>query len=196
LPLPPSIVSRHAVRIAAASAWFGLSTVVAHAGPDGFTVSSPTFQPGAPLPSAHVLDGFGCTGGNRSPALQWTDPPPGTQSFAVTLYDPDAPTGSGWWHWVLYDVPGRLRALPEDAGRADGSGLPAGARQGRTDFAHPGFGGACPPVGAGAHRYRLQVHALKVATLPVPPQASAAMVGFLIQMNRLGVAELEVRHGR
>jgi Raf kinase inhibitor-like YbhB/YbcL family protein len=196
MPLPSSLVAGRAVRTAAALLCIGLSGAVAHAGPPRFTVSSPTFRPGAPLPPAQVLDGFGCTGANRSPALQWTDPPPGTQSFAITLYDPDAPTGSGWWHWVVYDLPGDLRALPEGAGRADGSGLPAGALQGRTDFGAPGFGGACPPAGAGPHRYRLQVHALKVPTLPVPPDASAAMVGFLIRMNRLGVAELQVRHGR
>lgn len=171
-----------------------LAAGLAQAAP--FRVDSPTFNPKTPLPSLHIFKGFGCDGGNRSPELHWTAAPAGTKSFAVTLYDPDAPTGSGWWHWVVYNIPATAGGLPADAGSADGARLPAGAVQGRTDFGAPGFGGACPPAGAGRHRYVLTVHALKVETLPAPPDASPALIGFLIHMNRLGSAVLKTTYGR
>lgn len=166
----------------------------AHAG--DMTVTSPTLPAEGNMPLRHVMNGFGCDGENRSPALQWDHVPAGTRSFAVTLYDPDAPTGSGWWHWVAYNLPATLRGLPEGAGAPDGSGLPAGARQGRTDYGTPGYGGACPPPGAPAHRYIVTVHALKVETLPVPPDASAALVGYMLHMNRLDSAVLQTHYGR
>jgi Raf kinase inhibitor-like YbhB/YbcL family protein len=168
--------------------------LLAHAA--GFTLSSPQLKPGGRLAEAQVYDGFGCKGGNTSPALQWRGAPAGTKSFAVTVYDPDAPTGSGWWHWVVYNLPADTTALPEGAGRADGKGLPAGAVQGRTDFGTAGFGGACPPAGDKPHRYRFTVHALKVEKLDLPPDATAAMVGFMLHANRLGSATLEARYGR
>ena len=105
----------------------------------GFTLTSPTIKPGATLADAQVFNGFGCSGKNVSPELKWSGAPAGTKSFAVTVYDPDAPTGSGWWHWVVYNLP------------ADGKGLPAGAVQGRTDFGANAFGGACPPQGDKPH---------------------------------------------
>jgi Raf kinase inhibitor-like YbhB/YbcL family protein len=162
----------------------------------GFTVSSPQVKPGAKLSDAQVYSGFGCQGGNTSPALQWQGAPAGTRSFAVTVYDPDAPTGSGWWHWMVYNLPASTTSLPEGAGSADGKGLPAGAVQGRTDFGSTGFGGACPPPGDKPHRYQFTVHALKVEKLDLPPDASAAMVGFMLHAHRLGSATLEARYGR
>lgn len=173
-----------------------LLSVIGTAQADGFVLSSPTFQAETSLPDIHVYNGFGCSGGNRSPALQWQHAPTGTKSFAITMYDPDAPTGSGWWHWVVYNIPAQVQTLPEDAGNANGRGLPVGTVQGRTDFGAPGFGGACPPAGMGAHRYVMTVHALKVAQLPVSPDASAAMVGFMIHMNRLGSAVLQSSYAR
>lgn len=161
-----------------------------------FQLTSPSLRPGAKVPEAHVYQGFGCSGGNLSPALQWRGAPSGTKSFAVTVYDPDAPTGSGWWHWVVYNLPAATTALPEGAGRADGTALPAGAVQGRTDYGAPGFGGPCPPAGAKPHRYRFTVHALKVDKLDLPADASAAMVGFMLRANQLGQATLEARYGR
>lgn len=161
-----------------------------------FSLSSPTFQAHTPLPRAHVYNGFGCTGDNRSPALQWQHAPAGTKSYAVTLYDPDAPTGSGWWHWVMYNIPAQVQALPEDAGSVTGRGLPSGAAHGRTDFGTFGFGGACPPAGMGSHRYVVTLHALKVSQLPAPADASPAMIGFLIHMNQLGSAVLRSSYGR
>ncbi|WP_027895927.1 YbhB/YbcL family Raf kinase inhibitor-like protein [Zestomonas thermotolerans] len=173
-----------------------LAALVSTAQAADFSLSSPTFQADQPLPNLHVFNGFGCSGENRSPALEWQNPPEGTKSFAVTLYDPDAPTGSGWWHWVVYNIPGDVQGLPEGAGSADGQGLPAGAVQGRTDFGGPGFGGACPPVGAPAHRYIMTVHALKLEQLPVPADASPAMIGYMIHMNRLGSATLQANYSR
>lgn len=161
-----------------------------------FSVSSPTIQPGGRLGEIHVFNGFGCTGPNISPALAWKNAPQGTRSFAVTVYDPDAPTGSGWWHWLAYDIPASVQQLAQGAGTADGSKLPAGAQQGRTDYGSKGFGGACPPVGDKPHRYIITVYALKVDKLEVPADATAALIGFSLNANRLGTATLQGLYGR
>ena len=162
----------------------------------GFTLASPTIQPGSMLTDAQVFSGFGCTGKNISPALKWSGAPAGTKSFALTFYDPDAPTGSGWWHWVVYNLPASATELPEGAGGADGKGLPAGAVQGRTDFGAAGFGGACPPAGDKPHRYIFTVYALKTDKIDAPADASAALVGFMINANKLGKASFEAKYGR
>ena len=162
----------------------------------GFTLTSPTIKPGSMLTEAQVFKGFGCEGKNTSPALKWSGAPSGTKSYAVTVYDPDAPTGSGWWHWVVYNIPASATELPEGAGGTDGKGLPAGAAQGRTDFGSAGFGGACPPKGDKPHRYIFTVHALKTDKIEVPADASAALVGFMLNANRLAKASFESRYGR
>jgi Raf kinase inhibitor-like YbhB/YbcL family protein len=161
-----------------------------------FKLESPTIKPGATLTDAQVFNGFGCSGKNVSPALKWSDAPKDTKSFAVTVYDPDAPTGSGWWHWVVYNIPASANGLPEGAGTADGKGLPAGSAQGRTDFGAPGFGGACPPQGDKPHRYIFTVYALKTDKLEVPPDGTAALVGFMINANKLGQASFTAKYGR
>ncbi|PUE11093.1 phosphatidylethanolamine-binding protein [Limnohabitans sp. T6-5] len=161
-----------------------------------FSVISPSLKPGGTLPTKHVLQGFGCTGGNTSPALSWQNAPADTQSFAITAYDPDAPTGSGWWHWVAYNIPATVQSVSEGAGAANSQQLPAGATQGKTDFGTVGYGGACPPVGDKAHRYIFTVHALKTPKINLPPDASAAMIGFMIHMNKLASTSLEVTYGR
>ncbi|GAA0769542.1 YbhB/YbcL family Raf kinase inhibitor-like protein [Ideonella azotifigens] len=162
----------------------------------GFELSSLDIAPGARLAEAQVFKGFGCDGGNRSPALNWHGAPAGTQSYAVTVYDPDAPTGSGWWHWVVYNLPAATTSLSAGAGDTAKPMLPAGAAQGRTDFGRTGFGGACPPPGDKPHRYIFTVHALGVPKLALPADATAAMVGYMIQANRLGSATLEASYGR
>ncbi len=162
----------------------------------GFTLTSPTIKPGSMLTEAQVFKGFGCEGKNTSPALKWSGAPSGTKSYAVTVYDPDAPTGSGWWHWVVYNIPASATELPEGAGGTDGKGMPAGAAQGRTDFGSAGFGGACPPKGDKPHRYIFTVHALKTDKIEVPADASAALVGFMLNANRLAKASFEARFGR
>lgn len=159
-----------------------------------FDVTSADVRDHGTLSARQVLNGFGCTGGDTSPQLAWSDPPAGTQSFAVTIYDPDAPTGSGWWHWVVYDLPAHARSLPAGAGKP--GQLPAGARHGRNDFGTYAFGGACPPAGDKAHRYVVTVTALKVAHLPLPAEPSGAMVGFMVNANRLGSATLTATYGR
>lgn len=163
----------------------------------GFTLKSPDLRHNTTIREAQVFNGFGCSGGNVSPALRWTNPPKGTKSFALQVHDPDAPTGgSGWWHWVVINLPADLRELPADAGRADGSGLPAGAQQIATDFGAPGWGGPCPPVGDTPHRYHFTLHALKVEKLELPPGATAALAGYMINANSLGKARLTGLYGR
>ena len=159
-----------------------------------FELKSPDIQPGRPLAEAQVFEGFGCHGGNLSPALSWDKAPAGTRSFALTVYDPDAPTGSGWWHWVVYNLPATTQALARGIGK--GAELPSGALSGRTDFGGSGFGGACPPVGDKPHRYIFTVHALKVEKLDVPLDASPALIGFAINANRIAKASLTATYAR
>jgi len=161
-----------------------------------FVLSCPTIKPGATLPDAQVFNGMGCTGKNLSPALKWSGAPSGTRSFAITVYDPDAPTGSGWWHWVVYNIPATVNELPEGAGTPDGKGLPAGCVQGRTDFGIPGFGGAAPPPGDKPHRYIFTVYALKTDKIDIPPDGTAAQVGFMINATKLGAASFTAMYGR
>ena len=116
--------------------------------------------------------------------------PDGTRSFALTCYDPDAPTGSGFWHWVVVNIPASVSELPLDAGNPRGSGLPSGALQTRTDFGAPGYGGPCSPPGHGPHRYHFTVFAVGVEQLPVTADTSAAVVGFQLHFNTLGSATL------
>jgi Raf kinase inhibitor-like YbhB/YbcL family protein len=160
---------------------------------NAFELSSTDVRDGAPLSAAHVYSGFGCSGGNLSPQLSWQDAPAGTQSFALTVYDPDAPTGSGWWHWTLFDIPANVSQLPR--GATDKT-LPAGSQQGRNDYGSQSFGGACPPAGKAPHRYVITLHALKVAHLEAPPGASAALLGYLINSNRIASTSLTPLYGR
>lgn len=160
-----------------------------------FTLVSPTVQNGGTLAEQHLLNGFGCSGGNVSPALAWSNAPAGTKGFALTVYDPDAPTGSGWWHWVVFNIPSTVTGLSEGAGSAGGL-LPTGAVQGRTDFGAPGYGGACPPQGHGNHRYVFTVYALDVEHLDVAPDSGGAMVGFFLNAHTLGKATLTATYGR
>ena len=161
-----------------------------------FKVSSPDVGPSKPTASEFIFNGFGCTGGNQSPELRWSGAPAGTQSFAVSVYDPDAPTGSGWWHWYVVNLPANTTALSRDAGKPDGSKLPAGAQQINTDFGAPGYGGPCPPAGNKPHRYIVTVYALKVPKLDIPPNATAALAGFFVNANAIGKAQLTFKYGR
>lgn len=162
--------------------------------PAGFRVASPSFK--GTLPMQHVFKGFGCDGGNVSPAVSWSGAPAGTKSFAVTIYDPDAPTGSGWWHWTVFNIPPNVTKLEAGAGNAEGKGLPPGAQQGRTDFGSAAFGGACPPPGDKPHRYILTVYALKTDKLPLDASAPGAMVGFYLHANALAKTQIMARYGR
>lgn len=161
-----------------------------------FSLTSRSIPPGSTLTEEQVFNGFGCSGQNQSPALQWTPGPKETRSYAITVYDPDAPTGSGWWHWVVYNIPATVHELPAGAGEPEGRLLPEGALQGRTDFGTHAFGGACPPEGDEPHRYIFTVHALKTERIDVPADASAAMIGFMIHANSLGRASFTALYGR
>jgi len=162
----------------------------------GFTLESAELKPGKPVPEQHVFKGFGCEGGNVSPSLAWKGAPKETRSFAVTVYDPDAPTGSGWWHWVVFNLPADTTALAAGAGDAAAGKAPKGAVQSRTDFGRPGWGGPCPPKGDKPHRYVFTVHALKVDKLDLDENATAALVGFMLNANRLGTASFTATYGR
>jgi hypothetical protein len=175
---------------------FALCTVTLLSAPalaGDFQLTSPDMAEGKTLGLKQVLNGFGCQGGNQSPALHWQGEPEGTNSFAITAYDPDAPTGSGWWHWIVVNLPATSHSLV--AGGSNGQ-LPAGALQTRTDFGTPGFGGACPPPGDKPHRYIFTVHALKTDRLELDAQASGAMAGYFINANTLSKASLTASYGR
>nr|WP_246163925.1 YbhB/YbcL family Raf kinase inhibitor-like protein [Roseospira marina] len=159
------------------------------------TLSSDDMTDGGTLADAHVYDGFGCTGANLSPSLSWSGAPEGTQSYVVTAYDPDAPTGSGWWHWTVFNIPADTTSLPKGAGSGEAP-LPEGAVQGRTDYATSGFGGACPPEGDDPHRYIFTVYAMPDESLPLDENAPGAMVGFFVNAGALDSASLTATYGR
>jgi Raf kinase inhibitor-like YbhB/YbcL family protein len=161
-----------------------------------FTVSSPDLHEGQKMASAQVFNGMGCTGSNTSPALEWNGAPASTKSYAITLYDPDAPTGSGWWHWVVYNIPASVTKLAAGAGDPKKNLLPPGAAQGNTDFGAPGYGGACPPPGDKPHHYHLTVFALDTDKLDIPATATAAYVGFNLHAHTVAKAELNTVYGR
>ncbi len=137
-----------------------------------------------------VFNGFGCTGTNASPQLCWENPPVGTKSFAVTIYDQDAPTGSGWWHWLIFDLDRSVTELKTNAGNPQSGKAPQHAVQSRTDFGSSGYGGPCPPQGDGSHRYIVTVHALKTEKLGLDENANPALVGFMLGQNTIEKASL------
>jgi Raf kinase inhibitor-like YbhB/YbcL family protein len=171
------------------------AVAVVAADQSGFTLSSPDIAQGKTMTLKQVFSGFGCTGQNVSPALSWKNAPAGTKSFAIMVHDPDAPTGSGWWHWVVYNIPANTTSVPEDAGNAKKNLMPEGVVQGKTDFGTAGYGGPCPPPGK-PHRYYFRVHALKVPKIDAPADATAAMIGFNVNANTLEKTEIMAMYGR
>ena len=161
-----------------------------------FRVTSPSLSANGDLPARHVFNGFGCTGDNRSPQLSWQGEPDGTKSFAVTVYDPDAPTGSGWWHWLVFNIPRDVHSLAEGSGQPGAATMPRQAIQARTDFGAPGYGGACPPPGDRKHRYQFTIWALDVEQLPLTETSSGAMLGFHLRQHALAKAELTATYAR
>ncbi len=160
-------------------------------------LSSPDIAEQRSIPETFINNsGGGCGGGNLSPALQWRGAPATTKSYALTVYDPDALTGSGWWHWVLYNIPASADRLARGAGDPARSLLPTGAVQGRTDFGTAGYGGPCPPRGNRPHHYIFTIFALDIDALPVKSGATAAMVGAAIYSHRLAEAKLTAIYGR
>ena len=161
-----------------------------------FKLTSKEVAPGSTMAAAQTFNGFGCSGANVSPSVAWTGAPAGTKSYALTVYDPDAPTGSGWWHWVVYNIPASARGIATGAGDAKKNLLPAGSVQGNTDFGAPGYGGPCPPAGDKPHRYIFTLYALKADKMDIPAGATAALVGFNIHGNMLGSATFTALYGR
>lgn len=153
-----------------------------------FTLSSTTV--GGQATSEQVFNGFGCSGSNTSPQLSWANAPEGTKSFAITMYDPDAPTGSGWWHWLAFDIPASTNTITSGAGTPGKGVMPAGTVQSMTDFGVAGYGGPCPPEGHGPHRYIITVHALKTERLGLDASASPALVGFNLGGQTLAKASI------
>jgi Raf kinase inhibitor-like YbhB/YbcL family protein len=175
----------------------------------GFTLYSPDLASGS-FANKFVLNGFGCSGGNVSPELRWSHVPPGTQSLALQVYDPDAPTGSGFWHWAVYNIPPQTSRLAQGAGNSPTS-LPLGAYGGNTDFMDTGatgvngnYGGPCPPVGDKPHHYTFTLFALAVPSVQaaggIPASGSAALYGFVINKGLgaalLGKASFTALYGR
>jgi Raf kinase inhibitor-like YbhB/YbcL family protein len=162
----------------------------------GFKLESPEIKSGSTMDRKFEANVFGCSGENKSPALKWSGAPRDTKSYAVTMYDPDAPTGSGWWHWSVINIPASVTELKSDAGNASNANLPQGARQVRIDYGTAAWGGTCPPPGDKPHRYIFTVHALKTDKLDIPADATAALAGFMINANSIGKASFTAKYSR
>jgi len=160
---------------------------------NAMTLTSSEIKAGGKIADEQVFNSFGCTGQNVSPSLAWSGAPKGTKSFAVSIYDPDAPTGSGWWHWWVVNIPASATSLPKGAG--GGTGLPEGAMQGRNDFSTTSYGGPCPPPGK-PHHYQITVYALDVDKLDVDQNASPAAIGFNAHAHTLAKATLTGLYGK
>ena len=195
--------------LALGAAALGGCESTAAAGAPLFTLSSPDLA-GDTFTDTFVLNGFGCTGQNVSPALAWANAPAGTKSFALQVYDPDAPTGSGLWHWAVYDIPANATGLARGAGNSAAS-LPAGSFGGNSDFLDTGatggngnYGGPCPPQGDAPHRYVFTLFALAVDKIEVaggvPKTGSPALFGFVLNKGigkgLLGKASFTAKYGR
>lgn len=151
---------------------------------------------GGQMTLQQVLNGFGCTGRNLSPQLKWENAPAETKSFAITIYDKDAPTGSGWWHWIVFNLPATVTELQQGAGDASKNLLPKGAIQSVTDFGKPGYGGPCPPENDKPHQYIITVYALKINNLGLDVMAGPASVGYYLNKNTLAKASVAAYYQR
>lgn len=181
---------------AAVLAFSALGAQAAYA--QSMSLKSAEVSDGAVMKDEQVLNGFGCKGGNISPSLSWSGAPSGTKSFALTNYDPDAPTGSGWWHWVVFNIPAATTSIPKNAGDVKAKLMPEGAIQSRTDFGTDGYGGPCPPQGDKPHHYIFTVYAVDEDKLQFAKDhnVSAAVVGFELHFHSKAKASLTATYGR
>lgn len=203
--------SRLAIPLALSAAALGLSlaNLPAMAQSGSFTLSSPDLANGT-FAEKFILNGFGCKGGNVSPALVWSNVPAGTKSLALQIHDPDAPTGAGFWHWTVYNIPATTTALPQGAGNSPTT-LPVPAWGGATDFLDTGatgvngnYGGPCPPVGDKPHHYNFTLYALAVDDVQkaggIPKTGTASLFSFVLNKglgaNMLGKASFTATYGR
>jgi Raf kinase inhibitor-like YbhB/YbcL family protein len=166
----------------------------AFAGP--FTLSSDDISAGEFMTKKHEFNVFGCSGDDLSPHLKCSNAPQGTKSFAITAYDPDAPTGSGWWHWQVVNISKNVSEIATDAGNTKQDLAPQGSMQIANDYGSQGFGGACPPSGHGVHHYRFTIHALSVEKLELPEGASGALAGYMINANTIETSTIESLYQR
>ena len=160
-----------------------------------FKLTSTDIEKGKYMDKAQEFKGFGCTGENKSPQLAWSNPPEGTKAFAILAYDPDAPTGSGWWHWQIVNIPKNISFLPTNAGNLSKNLTPKGSVKIENDYGNKGFGGACPPKGHGVHRYQFTVYALS-KELKLPEGASGALTGYMVKANSLASDTIEALYER
>lgn len=160
------------------------------------TLTSKDITPGKLMSKAQEFNGFGCSGGDLSPQLMWSNTPKGTKSYAITAYDPDAPTDSGWWHWQIINIPKSVMQLAAGAGNINKKLTPPGSTQMKNDYGITGFGGACPPQGHGVHRYQFTIHALSIEKLELPPNASAALTSYMINANTIASSRIESLYKR
>jgi Raf kinase inhibitor-like YbhB/YbcL family protein len=172
---------------------FVVPTAVAEGG--GFRLMSSEWHDGGNVPRENVFNGSGCGGANISPEFHWFDAPRGTKSFAITIFDLDAPTNGGWWHWVIFNIPGEILELPAGSGSKESRRLPPASVQCRNDYGEKGYGGPCPPPGS-AHRYLVKVYALNVEKLPSGSETPPGTMAKQIETHSIGVAKLMVKLGR
>jgi Raf kinase inhibitor-like YbhB/YbcL family protein len=182
-------------KMAAIAAGLALSLGVSGTA-NALSLSSPDVKNRGTIADEQVYNGFGCTGQNISPALAWKGAPAGTKSFAITVYDPDAPTGSGFWHWVVFNIPANVTSVPKNAGDLKANLMPGGAVQSRTDYGVPGWGGPCPPKGDKPHHYTFTIFAVDVDHLDANADSSAAVVGFNLHFHTLAKAKIVATYGR
>jgi len=162
---------------------------------DSLKLTSTDITAGIFMSKAQEFTGFGCTGGNLSPQLSWSGAPEGTAAFAVLAYDPDVPTGSGWWHWQIVNIPSNVTSLAQGAGDMSKNLSPKDSLQIENDYGVQGFGGACPPQGHGVHHYQFTVYALS-KKLELPVNASGALTGYMVKANSLASDTIETLYKR
>lgn len=159
-----------------------------------FSAWSTSVRPGQKIPDNYIFDGFGCSGKNISPELKWKDAPPGTKSFAVTMFDPDAPQIGGWWHWTVINIPPSVTHLEE--GASNNKRLPKEAIEVESDYGSARYGGPCPPKGDNPHHYVFTVYALKHETVHLSPNSTAASVKNELEHDCLAKSSFTVEYGR
>ncbi len=179
-------------RVAALAA----ATVLSAGAAQALSLTSPDIKPGAKFADEQVFNSWGCPGKNVSPALSWSGAPKGAKSFAVTIFDPDAPTGSGFWHWAIFNIPADATGLAKGAGDPKSDAAPKGAIQTHNDFSLAGYGGPCPPKGDKPHHYHITVYAVDVDKLDADENATPAVIGFNLHFHTLAKATLTGIWGR
>lgn len=159
-----------------------------------FTLFSPDVRGQAR--KQQIFNSSECQGDNVSPQLYWVDVPAGTQSFAITMYDKDAPSGSGWWHWMLFNIPVFVSEIAGDSGNPKAGLLPDACVQSLNDFGLYGYSGPCPPQGDGIHEYKITIYALDISDLGLSRDTNPAMAGFMINAHTIQKASLVMYYQR